>query len=99
MPHSYRVVVQRLSDMPLEGEAPELTFHVTNHDEIIQLVERVKSRSILPNEEAAAFTIGLKLFGEVMLRHRRETPFAELFPYFSVFMTRLKGDASTASNQ
>ena len=94
MPHVYRVIVQRLSNTPLDGEAGVLSFDVTNHDEIIQLVERVKSRAILPNEEAAAFTIGLKLFGDVMLHHRHETPFAELFPHFGAFMKRLKAQAS-----
>ncbi|MGI4748431.1 MAG: DUF3861 domain-containing protein [Janthinobacterium lividum] len=99
MPHSYRVIVQRLSDITLDDEARKLTFDVTNHDEIIQLVERVKSRGIVPNEEATAFTIGMKLFGEVMLRHRHETLFAELFPHFGAFMKRLKEDASQASEQ
>jgi hypothetical protein len=99
MPHVYRVSVLRLSDTPLDGGARELSFDVTNHDEIIQLVERVKSRGILPNEEAAAFTIGLKLFGEVILHHRQDTLFAELFPHFGAFMKRLKGAGSQASVQ
>jgi hypothetical protein len=40
--------------------------------------------------KTAEFTIGLKLFAEVLLRHRREPLFAELFPHFNVFMKKLK---------
>lgn len=96
MPYAYRVIVQRLAAEPLGGAARELTFDATNHDEIIQLVERVKSRGILPDNEAAAFTLGLKLFGEILLRHRQEPLFAELYPHFGAFMKRLKSDASQA---
>jgi len=93
MPHAYRVNVQNLSDDLAGGGARELTFEVTNHDEIMQLVERVRARGILPDDEVAAFTIGLKLFSEVMLRHRQEALFSDLFPHFGAFMKRLKGDA------
>jgi len=93
MSHAYRITVQALSSDPQEG-ARDLTFDVTNHDEILQLVERVKARQILPEEEVAAFIVGLKVFGEVMLHHRHEPLFAELFPQFGLFMKRLKGASS-----
>lgn len=99
MSHAYRITVQTLTTAPPNGAAHGLTFDTTNHDEIIQLVERVKSRGILPDEEVAAFTIGLKLFGEVMLRHRHEPLFADLYPHFGTFMKRLKSDAPQAPGQ
>lgn len=93
MPHSYRITVQNLTPVPSANTAPSITFEVTNHDEILGLVERVAARGFLPDDEAAEFTVGLKLFSEVMLRHRRDPLFADLFPHFSAFMKRLKGDA------
>jgi hypothetical protein len=93
MPHSYRVTVQSLTPVPPADTAPSITFDVANHDEILGLAERIEARGILPQEEAAEFTVGLKLFSEVMLRHRRDPLFAELFPHFGAFMKRLKGDA------
>jgi hypothetical protein len=99
MPYAYRFIVQRLAASPLNGAAREMSFDATTHDEIIQLVDRIKSRQILPEDEAAAFTVGLKLFGEIMLRHRHEPLFAGLFPHFGTFMKRLKSDAPQASNQ
>lgn len=93
MPHRYRVTVESLSAEPPAGGSGSLTFDVTNHDEILGLVDRVAARDLLPEDEAAEFTIGLKLFSEIMLRHRREPLFAELFPHFGAFMKRLKDDA------
>ncbi len=92
MPHTYRVTVQSLSAEDSFSEAG-LTFDVTNHDEILGLVDRVAARQVLPTDEVAEFTIGLKLFSEVMLRHRREPLFAEFFPHFGAFMKRLKGSS------
>jgi len=97
MSHAYRVTVQSLPDASQSGGSRELTFDVTNHDEITQLVERVKAQRIVPEEEAAAFIVGLKLFGEVMLHHRQEPLFADLFGHFGAFMKRLKADASRTS--
>ena len=90
MPHSYRVTLQRQSaDLPA-GQDGSLSFVVTNHDELFQLMKRVASRGILPEGEVAEFTTGVKLFGEIMLRHRDEPLFAELVPHFGAFMKRLK---------
>lgn len=94
MPYAYRFVIQRLNATPLDGAACDLAFDATNHDEIIELVDRVKSARILPDDEAAACLVGLKLFSEVMLRHREEPLFADLFPHFSLFMKRLKTAAA-----
>lgn len=90
MPHTYRVTVQSLAAEPQPGS---MTFEVTNHDELLGLVDRVAASGVLPEHEVAEFTIGLKLFSEVMLRHRRDPLFAELFPHFGAFIKRLKGGA------
>jgi hypothetical protein len=99
VPHSYRITVQSLTPVPAADTAPSISFEVSNHDEILGLTERVAARGILPKEEAAEFTVGLKLFSEIMLRHRRDPLFAELFPHFGAFMKRLKGDAPSAAGR
>ena len=91
MPHSYRVTL-----CPQDGHSP-LEFDVTNHDDILQLVERIRASAILPEDEAAACLVGLKLFGEVMLRHRTDPLFADLFPHFGLFMKRLKAAVAGAA--
>jgi hypothetical protein len=85
MSHSYRITVE-----PLSTPGDPLTFNVTNHDELLNIVARIREREIVPDAEAAEFAIGLKLFGEVLLRHRGEPLFAGLMPHFGAFMKRLK---------
>ncbi len=99
MPHPYRITVQSLATDPPANHAEALSFDVTNHDELFQLVEKVRDRGAVPKEEAAEFTIGLKLFSEVMLRHRREPLFSELFPHFGTFMKQLKDGAKKEAAQ
>jgi Domain of Unknown Function with PDB structure (DUF3861) len=88
MPHTYRITVQELGTSA--SSAGVLTFDATNHDNVLQVLSRVRERRAVPDAEAAEFTIGLKLFAEVLLRHRREPLFAELLPHFNVFMQKLK---------
>lgn len=96
MSHAYRITAEKL-DQP-EGAAPlRRAFDVTNHDDLVPLIDRVRELNILPEAELAEFTIGLKLFGAVHMRHRREPLFAELHPHFLDFMKRLKGNAPLRS--
>ncbi len=78
----------------LDGDVdPEesLEIEVENHDDIFKIIDAMKVKSILPEDEAAEFIIGLKLFTEVMLRHRKEPLFQELGPQMKTFMKTLKG--------
>ncbi len=86
MPHSYTITVTPHA----EGPAP-ISFDITNHDEILSIVAKITERAIVPAAEAAEFAVGLKMFTEVMLRHRKTPLFAELMPHIGAFMKRLKG--------
>lgn len=90
MPHRYQITVQPLDPQGVAGQTPPLTFIVTNHDELLDIVLKTRARNVVPDEEAAEFAIGLKLFSEVMIRHRKSDLFEALWPHFGEFMTRLK---------
>lgn len=92
MPYRYSVTVEHVLDPhgPSETER-SIRFETVNHDDLLKIIERVKRRQILPEDEVAEFTIGLKLFSEVMLRHRQDPLFADLWPHLGSFMKRLKG--------
>lgn len=60
------------------------------------LVTRMQELNVLPREEVAEFTFGVKLFAEVLVRHRREPLFEDLWPHFGEFMKRLKRPGPTA---
>ncbi|MFT3848207.1 MAG: DUF3861 domain-containing protein [Propionivibrio sp.] len=99
--HRYAIKVEPVgAATPGEtGVPPSLRFHVEAHDEILALVERSRQRGDFDTDAAAAFTVGLKLLGEVMLKNRNHPLFEEFGPQFGNFMKRLKGNrgAPTAS--
>lgn len=90
--NTYRLYLEPVSlskeDTPLP--AP-LQIQFNNHDEIFEIIERIKAKALFENEgDATEFAIGLKLFSEVMIRNRNHPLFAELAPHFSEFMKKLK---------
>lgn len=71
-------------------DAAPLTFTVEAHDDLIATVERVRGMNIVPEQEAPALAVGLKLLAEVVIRHRSEPLFAELASSVPAFIKRLK---------
>ncbi|MGC3964144.1 MAG: DUF3861 domain-containing protein [Rhodocyclaceae bacterium] len=90
--HRYRITVEHIADAkgnPIDGAAP-LQFEARNHDELLSIVERVRSRGEFDADTAAAMAVGMKLFGEVMLENRDHPLFADFFPHFVDFIKQLK---------
>lgn len=92
MAHHYRVTVEAIGE---ENTGGPLVFETSNHDELFAITDRIRSKNIVPDDEAASFAIGLKLFTETMLRHRKHPLFAELQPAISTFMKALKSTSGT----
>ena len=90
--HHYRITVEHLSTP--DGQAVDvpgtLQFECGAHDDILALVQRSRQRGDFDADTAAAFTVGLKLLGEVILKNRKHPLFEELGPQFGHFMKRLK---------
>jgi hypothetical protein len=89
--HLYRVTLEHLEDAkgnPV-AKAP-LQFEVKNHDDLFDIVERVKAKQLFDDNEATACGLGLKLFREVMLQHRDSEVFKLLEPHFGEFMKAFK---------
>ncbi|CAD0007751.1 MAG TPA: DUF3861 domain-containing protein [Flavobacterium sp.] len=71
--------------------AKELGIEFTNHDEIFSIIEKMKAKNLFDNEsEATQFALGLKLFGEIKLKHRKNPLFDEINDVFPTFMKKLK---------
>lgn len=90
--NTYQITVEQLSNK--QGEAvntPAPTFQARNHDDLFAIVERIKSRGLLDSDDSAAFAIGLKLFGELILEHRDQVFFQELSPHMGAIMQVIKG--------
>jgi uncharacterized protein DUF3861 len=94
--HQYRITLEHLADpQGRPSNRPPLQFEVGNHDDIIAIVERLRGRSDIKPDEAAALGVGLKLFGEVMLANKDHALFSSLRPHFAKFMKDLKKGPST----
>lgn len=88
--HRYRITVERL-----DGDGAPLVFEAVNHDEIIGVAGRIRDSGQFADDDSAhAFAVGLKLFGETLLTHRQQPPFAGLLPAFKQFMQTLKAQAT-----
>ncbi|KAF2507261.1 DUF3861 domain-containing protein [Flavobacterium foetidum] len=71
--------------------AKELGIQFDNHDEIFGIIERINEKNIFEDQsEAVQFALGLKLFSEIKLKHRKNPLFEELNEVFPVFMKKLK---------
>lgn len=90
--HSYQVTFA-----PLMGEGsddgetpPALVFTHHNHDDLVQIAERVRQASCLDADSAAAIAVGLKLLGGVMLSERDNPLFDVLRQPLHEFTQALK---------
>lgn len=88
----YAISVETLDERPDEA-VRTLMFEVKNHDDILAIVDRLKLGRVVPAEEAEEFAVGLKLFSEVVIRHRDEPLFSEIFGDIGKFIKRLKAEA------
>ncbi|TCN16421.1 DUF3861 domain-containing protein [Sinorhizobium americanum] len=89
---SLKLVGERDGSVP--DEPAVLTFEHVNHDDIIDIVERMRrTTGLIPNDAAAA-AVGLKLLGDVMLRENTNALFDPLRAGFREFITSLKSRAA-----
>jgi len=90
--HQYHVTVQHLKNA--KGEASTYTerleFYAGNHDDIFEIVERLKKADFFDDETTKSFGVGLKLFSEIMLENGDHPLFQDFFPQFGQFMKNLK---------
>jgi hypothetical protein len=89
--YRYRITVEALTDakgQPVEGRS--LVFEAANHDDILGIVERMRSRLPFDADTVASLGIGLKLFSEVGLVHRAHPLFARIRPAMREFVGELK---------
>jgi len=85
--HRYRITVEALDP----ADSPKsLEFEVENHDDILAIAGRVPTRFELTEDATRSLVIGFKLFSEIVLKKRAESPFAEVRPALREFAQSLK---------
>lgn len=92
MSHQYRITVEALppDDSSQESLPDTMSFKVENHDDIFKVIKKIQSRGDFTEDQAKAFGLGLKLFGEVMLKNKNLPLFSAFAPHFMDFMKELK---------
>jgi hypothetical protein len=89
--YRYRITVEALTGAkgePVQGR--QLTFEAANHDDILAIVDRMRSKLPFSADAVASLGIGLKLFSEVALVHRTEPMFDTIRPALREFVQNLK---------
>jgi Domain of Unknown Function with PDB structure (DUF3861) len=89
--YRYKVTIEALAGA--KGEAVEgriLSFEAANHDDILEIVERMKAKLPFDGDTIASLGVGLKLFSEVALVQRNDPMFATIRPALSEFVRGLK---------
>ncbi|SEG72268.1 protein of unknown function [Bryocella elongata] len=96
----FRITVEPLpaASSALPEDASALVFDVDNHDDIIAIARRMNGRFDLDEPTSQAFAIGLKLFGEVILKNRQREPFSLIRPAMADFMKAVKGQHTSDSS-
>ena len=90
--HRFRVTVEPLDAADAHPEP--LQFEVENHDDVVAIAHRMEGRFDLDQANSRAFAIGLKLFGEVVLKNRTREPFSQIRPAMAEFMKAVKRPAT-----
>ena len=68
-----------------------LNVEFENHDDLFKIIDLAKSKKLFENENhSIEFSLGLKLFSEIILKHKDHPLFTEMKPAIVQFMNKLK---------
>ncbi len=78
-----------LKDGSIAGK--NLSFEFENHDDLFKIFYLIKTKNLFEDEKTSLeFTLGLKLFTEVLIKNKSHPLFEDLSPAISEFMKKLK---------
>lgn len=91
--HRYRVTLEHLATARGEpGTHEPLVFEARNHDDLFEIIARIRSKGLLEEpDQAASLALGLKLLAEVTLENREDPFFAGLRGPLREFIQQIKG--------
>lgn len=93
----FRIRVDAIDADGTALDTPPLIFQAQNHDDLLAIAARLRAGTALAEDEANALAIGLKLFGGVLLAHRREPLFASIQPSMQAFIGQLKAQVAAGT--
>ena len=60
----------------MEDPKPSFSFEAGLHDDLFEIVEVLRKSQVVEESEATGLAVGLKLFAETVMRHRKNPNFA-----------------------
>tara|TARA_R110002050_G_scaffold171113_3_gene303158 strand:- start:969 stop:1268 length:300 start_codon:yes stop_codon:yes gene_type:complete len=90
--NKYKIILEQVSLINEDAQKSNpLILEFENHDEIFKIIEIMREKNLFEEKNhSIEFAIGLKMFGEVILKNKNNPLFKEFFPAFGEFMKRLK---------
>lgn len=93
--HQYRITLEYLGGKQAGPELRQpVVFEAGNHDDIFTILESVQAARMFDRDTSAALVLGMKLFSEVMLKHKKDPLFtlmlAAYLDYIGPFKALLK---------
>ena len=85
----YKISVEEITK---EGglDNQKLEFETVSHDNLFEIVEKLKCHPQFSESDVASLGVGLKLFTGVMLKEKEKPLFKNLLPHFKEFMKGIK---------
>ena len=87
----YKIFLQEVTLKDGTQSGKEIEFEFENHDNIFDIIDKIQEKNIFGDKSHdIQFSLGLKLFSEVILQNRDNPLFEELKPAIGQFMKKLK---------
>jgi hypothetical protein len=89
----YKVTLEHVYSPENEDLHRRVEVVFDNHDNLFTIIDLMQQKDLFGDMgQSTEFAIGLKMFGEVILRNRENPLFEEMMPAFKQFMGKLKGN-------
>lgn len=90
--YQYRVTLEGLGE--IAGQ--QTVFETENHDDLFLVLGRMAGRLGLDEDGTKSFGVGLKLFGEAILKNKDHALLQTMRPAFLAFMKTMKAQIRAA---
>ncbi len=96
--HEYEIMFKHLKNNKGEPVSREpLLLNFENHDDVSAIIDLLSGKAWLDKDQVVQLVLGLKLFGDILMKNRDRKLFSEMQPAFVAFMKKLKEEVKAES--
>jgi len=97
--HDYRITLEYAGGKAGDEAPAPLTFSASDHDNLFEIIAKVRSSGMFDADSAAALALGMKLFSGVMLAHRKDPLFEPIAGAYRDFIGEFKARMQASQPQ